>query len=543
MARLAGGLLGAIAFALVLNSAQAEEVELQVEWSEALLPEHVSADLADPEGKMRWELEHLKAGARWVRTLSFTDGTSAIERLDVSLDKRAPEKRRLLFTDPHKRSAAQRWALPHKDDGLLDVAGSSIELHRSTGDKSERLWIETRRVGIGWIFLPSRPFEVVLQRALVHRWTPGKGYVPDTLVHRWVDPRAGIIADVWGPASKDGQERLFVEGARFVDNVIKGAVPFKLYVDAFDLPTFTRFVYGYDRGLGTLVSDLTPDNHLEIGDLLAASSWDFSGNVAANSDGEFVSTNVDINTQETCWADDCGFNVTAGGDLGQNKLGRDDRTDFITSELTLTNSAQQRETRVTDATIWLRAVQRDSGLDGQLSRLCFVDDGTPRTEAPLYRFPNEDAGGWFMQAGDSWASTPFACELNVFALQDCGENCGLFCPNYLGACADKTGTVFGSAVAEGPVTLPSGHTFNSLVINTTSDYCVDIFGSCSSFITQVRAVGYLWAVPHLGSITRIQSSNAAFTTTDWTQGAGRRGNRLQIRVVPAAVDQCGQCHR
>ena len=54
--------------------------------------------------------------------------------------------------------------------------------------------MRTTRVAKGWLELPSGPREVILQRALVLRRGAGEsGYSPDRLMHRWIDPHAGVV--------------------------------------------------------------------------------------------------------------------------------------------------------------------------------------------------------------------------------------------------------------------------------------------------------------------------------------------------------------
>ena len=70
-----------------------------------------------------------------------------------------------------------------------------------------------------------------------------------------------------------------------------------------------------------------------------------------------------------------------------------------------------------NATIWLYATVRFDGIEGASlgegeSRLCMTDDdGTNRTEVPLWRFPNLDADGYYMELGDPrWTHTVYDCE-------------------------------------------------------------------------------------------------------------------------------------
>jgi hypothetical protein len=73
-------------------------------------------------------------------------------------------------------------------------------------------------------------------------------------------------------------------------------------------------------------------------------------------------------------------------------------------------------------------------------------------------------------------------------------------------------------VKAGVVTLPSGHTFNALLIKTIADFCVYLGSSCSSFgqVSVVRTVNYIWQVPWLGTLVRLQSAQNVPDDTSWT---------------------------
>ncbi len=117
-----------------------------------------------------------------------------------------------------------------------------------------------------------------------------------------------------------------------------------------------------------------------------------------------------------------------------------------------------------------------------------------------------------MQNGDAWASTPYDCEQNIFN-HVCPSDCDRvsLCRVYAGThptwCNDRSGTQASTVVAEGPVTLPSGHVFQSLVVRNVNEFCVWIDDAdCSGFLpTRVRTIVYLWQVPYLGTVVRVVS--------------------------------------
>src|SRR5262249_31440794 len=158
--------------------------------------------------------------------------------------------------------------------------------------------------------------------------------------------------------------------------------------DDFDGPALKSITYGYDRNPNTPISALTPNAYATIGDLLAANTWDFSGN---NSGKEIVSTSVPQSASETCNLSSCGYNF-AGSDLDRDDVGL---LDADPSNDSKNNTVTQREQRVSDFTIWLRAGDQHEGKSGSLgsgeSRFCYVTDaGGTRTQAPLYRFAHQD---------------------------------------------------------------------------------------------------------------------------------------------------------
>jgi len=485
-------------------------------------------DLIQPEGRTRWDLAGLRSHALATRTISLEAGTVTVRDAAGAVVERA--------FSPSGGSDAERWMLPERDRAAL-APGSredlAVTVERSGVRRSLHIAVET--VGIGWVHLPGGPREVVLQRARVSASDDGRSFVPDSVVHRWVDPRAGVVATVSGPASADFRNRSGIAEASFLDATIVGAADLVLYVDEIDVPSFTSVLYGWDidnpesPGSRALVRHLTPEQYATIGDLIAADTWDFSQNTAGT---EIASTVVALVGDETCNRDDADPNQTFCGYAGSGRqLGRQD-IDFAGSDPLKNNQVIEREDRATDVTMWLRAGAQNEGRTGLFgggeSRFCY-DEG--RTQVPLWRFAHQDGNGWFMQPGDFWEpqwadpiNTPFFdCEQTLFN-QICGVDPGPLQPDILYAkpCNGHTGTQTGEVLKGGVVTLPSGHTMNALLVRTVGDFCVYSADTCrdglfGNKLDEARTVVYLWQVPTIGTVTLLQSVQNAADLTSWSQ--------------------------
>jgi Fibronectin type III domain len=496
-------------------------------------------DLLRPEGRSRWDLRGAALGARFVRTL--TPGSASITLRDETVaapgsaadgtsdGTGAGEASMRVYTDPEEGAAALRYLMP---DRAGDPLRPGLRWHgvlqesRAGGDgpgPADRLELESEIVGIGWAELPSGPREVVLERLLVLRQAGGRGpFAPDRLLHRFIDPRAGVVAEISGPAGADGRDRIALGDAYVLETVLAGAADLRLYVaDLWDVP-FEAIAYGWDRGSGTTVASLTPAPNIStIGDLVALPTWDFSGDTTGVT--EVAATTTPINSQETCNTAQCGYGVS-GGQL--------DRTDKDFSDPANTdkiNAVLQLEEGTAATTVWLRAGSQHEGKTGSFgsgeSRFCYsgtfvnaAGQTVARTPAPLWVMPHQDAPGAerYAQAGDAWSSAPFNCEQNIF-----NQVCGVaqtFDKLYSKACGTHTGTQSGQFLKAGVVTLPSGHTFNALVATTIADFCVYLTNGCSALfkVDEVRTVEYLWQVPRLGTVVRLQSVQNAADTTSFT---------------------------
>ena len=197
---------------LAIPTAGAADTLREARWATVEPAQALPADLTAPEGKSRWDLTSIETGQTWLRSLVAEPDGAGIRRMDQVLEEGTEQLDVVLFGDRDLGRSAERWLLPDRDSTLLSPERSErYLLDEVAGERIERLWIETRRVGVGWLHLPTGPREVVLQWAAIYRETAdGGGFVPETVLHRWVDPREGVVAEVWGPASRDGISRLEV---------------------------------------------------------------------------------------------------------------------------------------------------------------------------------------------------------------------------------------------------------------------------------------------------------------------------------------------
>src|SRR5262245_61554600 len=458
-----------VVLATAAIAAPTREVKLRPVDVKAPLPE----DMLHPEGKTRWHLESVTAGA--AKTSSITEDAD------------------------HDRS---RWLLPDRELSQMRMgARTTVKLADMQAD------IET--IGIGWAHLPSGPREVLLQKAEVH---PNTG--PDLLVYRGVDPRAGVVAQI-------SRTSLEITEASVVDEVLFGAADLKIYSDELEPGIYTDLKYGWDKGVGTTVASLVPNPGIaNICDLVNLNSWNFSG-TTTGADVAYYQTPV--NAAETCNVARC--------PAGTGALGREDRN--ITGTLRKDNQVTERETRANDITIWLRGGSQNENVGGAFgtgeSGFCFATNGAiVRKPVPLWRFSHLDPDGYFLQAGDSWEMQPLDqpgdCQ-ETFYTTKCGVT-QFLTPNPLWAraCTSSGQTHLGKQsiqiVKGGVVTLPSGHTLNALVVRNTTDFCVYSSAACSSPLDRVRTLVYYWQVPSLGSVVLLRSPKTVnYTTAEMTAGA------------------------
>ena len=511
--------LGAATVTLLAGFALADDpagVTMRLRLAPAANLSALPADMVAADGRTRWELQSFEGSGSLERTIR-------LEGADVIVDDRGTDGSLLTsarWTDPTGHDAAMLWVLPHHGQSLAMGARRAFSIDEQRGDSSRRHVITTEIVGIGWLHLPSGPREVVLQRA-VDRIVGSRGGASAALVlHRWIDPLAGVVAETSGADSGDGRTNFTLDAASTVTEVITGAADMKIYIDQIDRPNFKDLLYGWDRGNGATVASLTPNAYTTIGQLVAASSWDFSVNTSGS---EIGATFTPINSSETCNSARCGYgSLPATGFSGV--LERRDR-DFGTANLLKFSSSRQRENRVSDQVLWLRGAIQKEGVSGSFGSgetgVCYTTQGaTTRTPVAEWDFTHSDAGGFYLQAGDHWESGPFNCEQILFnrVCNVSGFLTDLYAGHDASACSSHTGKQTGDVLKGGVVTLPSGHTVNALLTRTVADYCAYTGSSCSSFIKvdDVRTVVYLWSTPYMGTIARIQSVQNAPDLTSWT---------------------------
>ncbi len=488
----------------------------------------VVRDMAEPEGTTRWDLRGLVLTNPLVRTVEIDDQTVVVTEEGTQADGKAALST-TIYSDPTGGDAALRWYFPDRDRAKLQPGShEELRIDQKRDGRLAGLRIDIDTVGVGWVHLASGPREVALQRVHVEG---GLETGAPRLLHRWVDPLAGSVAEIWGTPSGDGRKRLDVGGGEVVDQVLLGAADLKIYLNQLWGNPFERLNYGWDKGAGTLISSLTPQGYATMGALIAANSWDFSG---ITSGTEIAQTSTSINASETCNYDypsgDPPHPNGCGYPLAGAQLERTDKAFDNPSLLDKTNDVALREDRPGDptpnVTIWIRAGAQHEGKSGTFgtgeSRFCYWGtdlNGKTRTQVPLWRFTHQDANGWYFQTGDSWTGTPFACEQNIFN-QLCGA-AQFFDKIYTTACGSHTGTQSSAVLKGGVVTLPSGHTFNALLVRNLADFCVYIDRWCALKVDEVRTSVYLWQVPFNGSVVTLQSpqnpaDTTSFTTLDMT---------------------------
>jgi fibronectin type III domain protein len=220
---------------------------------------------------------------------------------------------------------------------------------------------------------------------------------------------------------------------------------------------------------------------------------------------------------ETCNFAQCGYTIPG------TQLERTDRSFDVPASLSKTNDTVELEVRANDTVIWLRAGSQFEGStaappNGE-NRFCYTTfGGVTRTPVPLWVLAHQDIPGGprYVTAGDAWTSAAFNCEQNIF-----NQACGVpqaFDRLYIKGCTapntgTHTGTQFGSAIKGGVVTLPSGHTFNALLLRNVADFCIFLGSSCGALgrVDEARTVNYLWQVPQVGTVVRLQSAQNAPT--------------------------------
>jgi len=481
-------------------------------------------DLTSPEGKTRWELESIAVGASALVTTGSLDQGFAVETRRTGQADTA----RVYISGAN----AERWLLPDHDPSQMKMgARVSLQFDETRDGLADRMTAEVATVGIGWLLLPDDPQEVVLQRVLVSRQRAGERATrPEALIHRWVSPRDGVLATISGPASADGRTRLAVDSVTIVEKVLTSAATLKMYADQIYRGAFTDLKYGFDRRGSDVnplpVSSLVPDAGINnICDLVNLDTWNFSGITTGQ---QTATTETPSNAGETCNALNCGYaGYPPGGALEPPILERLDRN--LTGTVRRDNQVVQRENRATDVTFWLRSGAQAENVSGGFgsgeTRFCFTDEtGKPRNEVPIWRMPHNDAGGWYAQAGDAWASdAATSCQQSFYNCQ-CGSCGGLFQTLWAKSCSSSgqnfAGAQTGKLVKGGVVKLPSGHTLNALLLRNTTEFCTYSGSTCALFLSSVRTIVYIWQAPFVGSVALVRGPQRSdFTAAEISAGA------------------------
>ena len=125
---------------------------------------------------------------------------------------------------------------------------------------------------------------------------------------------------------------------------------------------------------------------------------------------------------------------------------------------------------------------------------------------------HNDAGGWYTQAGDTWASVP----LGATCAQSFSQ---LSCAVPAGACsrlsthedvppaaARRTTPelCLPKVVKGGVIVLPSGHTLNALVVRNTTEFCTYTGSGCTGILAPVRTIVYIFEAPYVGAVALLR---------------------------------------
>jgi hypothetical protein len=201
----------------------------------------------------------------------------------------------------------------------------------------------------------------------------------------------------------------------------------------------------------------------------------------------------------------------------------------LTGTVRKDNEIIQRENRAGDVTFWLRAGAQNEGASGEIgegeTRFCFTDEATrPRNEVPVWQMPHNDGGGWYTQPGDTWTSMPATACQQSFYNCICGSCGGLFQTLWAKNCStggqSYAGVIANKAVKGGVVKLPSGHTFNALLLRNTTEFCMYSSSGCSFPLATVRTIVYIFQAPFVGAVALLRGPQQTnFTAAEISAGA------------------------
>jgi len=440
----------------------------------------------------------------FVATLSMAASDGRRPRM-VSLDPGSALPMDLV--EPEDKSS---WDL--SSVSLANPSPSNVEPALDDAFPRPVQWVNVAK---GEVTLPWGTLEVTLQRGLA-------GY-DRTLIHRFFDPRLGVVAQISGPATIDGLARTSVDAASILSAGVDDAASLKLYVDEVNTPNAgspgAMLNLGWDRGPAVNVASLLGNNQgvTLMSHVIALDYWDFAPNTSGTN---VAQVSVTLAAGESCNTGRCGYDL--GDKLGRQDRGNGRRNNQIT---------ELQDRTPTDFTIWLRAGAQSEGVNlafgnGETGFCWQGADSTarPRKEVPLWRFSQQDGDGWFFDAPEAWTSATFACEQTLWnQVCQAAKSCGVcFLEPYLfrvKPCVDGVeGTFSGTQGADvlkgGVVKLPSGHRVNALLVRQVAEFCVysgggGIFSDdtgCVNVLDRVRTLVYLWQSPHIGTTVLLQTN-------------------------------------
>ncbi len=217
---------------------------------------------------------------------------------------------------PEGRSRWDLSALPAAAGRAADLPPAALAVLRPGESRAieldgSRLQLAGR--GVGWAELPEGPREATLLRvALERRDAADGGWRPARHGWAWVDGDARLLASVlWDGVPDDWSAP--PEAAAYGPD---GVADLKIYSTEIATGPFHDVSYGWDRGKGTPVSALTTPSYATAGELIAASSWDFSVNTSGT---EVAESQAEITAAETCNLNRCGYTAAAGWSLAANR--------------------------------------------------------------------------------------------------------------------------------------------------------------------------------------------------------------------------------
>lgn len=388
-------------------------------------------------------------------------------------------------------------------------------------------------VGDGWAHLPTGPVRCFLigEELTIDRAPYGARGPEDVRAYRyrWESPRLGTVAVM---RSEDGTVTPeFPAAALFerLENFRPDAFPLRIYSDRIPRSTFQTMNWSYESG--GPVSGMTPEAYATAGDLVndgghLPPTWEFT---TAQDVSSSIRAGTQVPVSQSCYAACCGFSV-AGNDFA----GRSDNPANGARGFT----AVDRVTGATDK-YFFRAIVGSEGDATSELRSCF-DGSAVHNTVVAYDFQHPDAGRFYMQKSDAWTNALKTCSQDVWQGGNC-SSCTSGTAAYVSRKTPQTG-ITASVVGEGVLTLPSGHHFDSLLLQNTNDFTV--YGDPFCLILPVQAVHqytYAWLVPFYGNVATVSSGISVPDATSWMTGSTSLNYSLlppvSISATAAACDR------